>query len=365
MEWSESPDSVPSVVNVGNSVTRFKLHLAMTTDQDAAGPSPASDLSSILNLTRVVNDFLREIGEFIMEHLRGKYGKHLSKDVVQCFNLLPGTICKHVNLRAGDKFLVADIGGGTTDIVVQAKVDNSNYSMKVREVSRSSELSLPGKLASAWQEHDRQQKQRNSEDRSKNSSCGPDASDELELSCADMKTIFDSVVERIIELIRAQMAQTSDIKLMMVVGGFSASPYLMKRVRDTFIHQVEEVISPPDPGSAVCQGAVALAINKESIVSRIARKTYSIKFMQRFRAGLDPLEHIVWVEGIAKWFKKGIAVVPCCMVNQFVIGFRAFSYGIIARDIAIAGDRGLFPGTVERCLNKKWWLLAFARYRQH
>jgi hypothetical protein len=269
--------------------------------------------------------------------------------------------CKHVNLRAGDKFLVADIGGGTTDIVVQAKVDNSNYSMKVREVSRSSgglcggthvdrsfvsflsntigclpsflaqnpgtvknllgwwegtkasfddseyytaELSLPGKLASAWQEHDRQQKQRNSEDRSKNSSCGPDASDELELSCADMKTIFDPVVERIIELIRAQMAQTSDMKLMMVVGGFSASPYLMKRVRDTFIHQVEEVISPPGPGSAVCQGAVALAINKESIVSRIARKTYSIKFMQRFRAGLDPLEHIVWVEGIAKGMNK-------------------------------------------------------------
>jgi hypothetical protein len=83
MEWSESPDPVPSVVNVGNYVTRFKLHLAMTTDQDAAGPSPASDLSSTLNLTLVVNDFLREIGEFIMEHLRGKYGKHLSKDVVQ------------------------------------------------------------------------------------------------------------------------------------------------------------------------------------------------------------------------------------------------------------------------------------------
>jgi hypothetical protein len=34
-------------------------------------------------LTGVVTDFLREIGEFIMEHLRGKYGKHLSKEVVQ------------------------------------------------------------------------------------------------------------------------------------------------------------------------------------------------------------------------------------------------------------------------------------------
>jgi len=47
----------------------------------------------------------------------------------------------------------------------------------------------------------------------------------------------------------------SDIKLIMMVGGFSASPHLMKRVRDSFIqYQVEEVISPPNPGSAVCQG---------------------------------------------------------------------------------------------------------------
>ncbi len=34
-----------------------------------------------------------------------------------------------------------------------------------------------------------------------------------------MKVIFDPVVESILELITAQMAQTDDIKLMMVVGG--------------------------------------------------------------------------------------------------------------------------------------------------
>ncbi len=48
----------------------------------------------------------------------------------------------------------------------------------------------------------------------------------------------------ILELITAQMAQTDDIKLMVVVGGFTASPYLMKRINGTFIHQVKEVISP-------------------------------------------------------------------------------------------------------------------------
>ncbi|CAM6066408.1 unnamed protein product [Sphagnum tenellum] len=186
---SESLDPVPSSVNVGDLVTRFKLHLATTSDQDAAtGPSPASDLPSSLNLSGIITDFLREISEFLMEHLRGKYGKHLSKDVVQWCVTVPSIwddrakqrmkacmhragllnigsgdddqdssslplivvlepeaasiycqqLCKHLNLRADDKFLVVDIGGGTTDILVQAKVDDSNSSLKVTEVSRSS-----------------------------------------------------------------------------------------------------------------------------------------------------------------------------------------------------------------------------------
>jgi activator of 2-hydroxyglutaryl-CoA dehydratase len=105
-----------------------------------------------------------------------------------------------------------------------------------------------------------------------------------------MKVIFDPVVESILELIIAQMAQTDEIELMMVVGGFVASLYLMKRINDTFIHQVEEVISPPDSGIAVCQGAVVLGINKESIMSRIAGKTYWIDLSPQFDAQLDPPE---------------------------------------------------------------------------
>jgi hypothetical protein len=427
MARSESPDSAAfnaaAAVKVGTFLTRFKLYLATTCAQDTVGPaSPAaSDLPSSLNLNGVVTDFLREIGEFIMEHLRGKYGKHLSKDVVQwCVTVpsiwddkakqqmkacmhraglvlgdgnshsLPLIIvlepeaasiycqqrCKHLNLRAGDKFLVADIGGGTTDIVVQAKVDDSASSMKVREVSRSSgglcggthvdrnfisflsskigclekflvqnpgtiqkllswwegtkasfdgnescsaELSLPAKLALAWEDHERQQKQQlhSAADESKScsssssssSSCSfsssdPHVYDELELSCADMKAIFDPVVDNILDLIAAQIAQTSDIRLIMVVGGFSASPYLMKRIRAAFAHLVEEVINPPDPGSAVCQGAVALATNKESILSRIVRKTYAIHFSPLFESELDPPEYESWVDGIARCLNR-------------------------------------------------------------
>jgi hypothetical protein len=48
MKGFESLDSVPSVVNVGNFFTSFMLHLATTTDQGAAGPSPASGLPLLL-----------------------------------------------------------------------------------------------------------------------------------------------------------------------------------------------------------------------------------------------------------------------------------------------------------------------------
>jgi len=43
-------------------------------------------------LTGVVTDFLREIGEFIVEHLRGKYGKHWSKEVVQWCVAVPSIL---------------------------------------------------------------------------------------------------------------------------------------------------------------------------------------------------------------------------------------------------------------------------------
>ncbi|CAK9257937.1 unnamed protein product [Sphagnum jensenii] len=218
-----------------------------------------------------------------MEHLRGKYGKHLSKDVVQWGVTVPSIwddqakqrmkacmhragllnigsgdddqdssslppivvlepeaasiycqqLCKHLNLRADDKFLVVDIGGGTTDILVQAKVDDSNSSLKVREVSRSS-----GGL------------------------CGGTHVDRNFVSFLCSKI---GCLERFL---------------------------------------VKEVINPPDSGSAVCQGAVALGINKESIMSRIARKTYGIDFSPQFDARLDPPEFMEWVDGIAWCFNR-------------------------------------------------------------
>jgi hypothetical protein len=81
---------------------------------------------------------------------------------------------------------------------------------------------------------------------------------------------------------------------MLVVGGFAGSPYLMTRIKDSFAGEVERIISPPNPGSAVCQGAVALAMNPGSIISRIVRKTYGVELYRVFEEG-DPAEYCTQV----------------------------------------------------------------------
>lgn len=236
-----------------------------------------------------------------------------------------------LHLQQGDKFLVVDLGGGTTDIVVQARA-NKTGSLKVNEVSRSdgglcggtfvdknfmafmrrkigclsefleshpeyepkilgwwesakstfdgsptfqASCAISANLSRAWAEY---------EATSSYDSCVTDF-DEVGLSCDDMKSIFDPVVDQNLGLIESKLAEHTDIKVIMAVGGFSGSPYMMARIKETFASRVAEIISPPNPGSAVCQGAVALALHADTILSRVARKTYGISTMLKFEPG--------------------------------------------------------------------------------
>lgn len=139
-------------------------------------------------------------------------------------------------------------------------------------------LELPHGLTKAWMEVDQ-----------KRGRLKPaDFYEEIEVSLTDMKKIFDPVVQRVIQLMNEQMSPT--INIIMVVGGFSASPYLINKIREAFGSRVKQIISPPDPGSAICHGAVALGIATDDIVlSRIAKKTYGIRTCRPF-ARWDPVD---------------------------------------------------------------------------
>ena len=84
---------------------------------------------------------------------------------------------------------------------------------------------------------------------------------QLELTEQDLKSIFDPVVDKILELIDAQLAQVLDVKAMFVVGG---SPYLRKRIQAHFGGRVPDIVCPPIPDAAIVRGAVSLLCHRLS-----------------------------------------------------------------------------------------------------
>ncbi|KAH9538504.1 hypothetical protein CY35_15G009300 [Sphagnum magellanicum] len=395
---SDSDDMQQPVL--GTYLTRFKLHLA----GNDAGYSSAPDLPPGFTVNDVISDYLRQIGRHILNRLQDSYGSQMSMEFVQWCVTVPSiwsdnakrqmkacminaglvtdqvaangrqldagsphplimvlepeaAACychrsiRQLGLKQGDKLLVADIGGGTTDIVVQEWVGNDEI-FKVKEVTRSTgglcggtyvdrhfmihlcerigclgkyleqypeyvpqllnmwegvkcsfgdpstigddiELRLSRKLADAWQEYEEGLGLPERE-----------AYDEIQLSHSDMKSIFDPVVEQNLDLIADQLSQTNGNTVMLVVGGFASSPYLMTKIKERFRDQVRQIISPPNPGSAICQGAVALAMNPNGIVSRVARKTYGIEILPDFVEGVDPPEYHAYINGVKKCKNK-------------------------------------------------------------
>jgi hypothetical protein len=65
------------------------------------------------------------------------------------------------------------------------------------------------------------------------------------------------VVDRVVQLIEEQLEGVDGgCAAMLVVGGFAASPYLMKRIKLAFSERVPLIWQPPQSGSAILEGAV-------------------------------------------------------------------------------------------------------------
>ncbi|KAG0566540.1 hypothetical protein KC19_7G071100 [Ceratodon purpureus] len=388
------PSNDPLQPSVGAYVTRFKLHLA----SKDMGASSAQGLPQGLTVEMLITDYVREMGTLILKTLQDHYGAQLTKRSIQWCVTVPSiwdngakammktcmTAAGLVNgvdgsphpliivlepeaasffchksmseqaLRVGDKLLVADIGGGTSDIVVQEVVSVGKNSYRVKEVTTSSgglcggtyidqrfmeflhrtigpclqecitqqlnvysqliqawehrktsfgdrstigdstDINLPNRVVTEWEKYDRRMGK-------------PErySYDDLEISYQEMQSIFDPVIEQNMQLISHQLAQVrGGVKVLVVVGGFAGSPYLMDCIRKRFSPLVPQIISPPNPGSAVCQGAVLLALNPDTVVSRVCKKTYGIESNPDFDKKLDSRQYKVDVHGVAKCSKR-------------------------------------------------------------
>ena len=151
----------------------------------------------------------------------------------------------------------------------------------------STEIGLPNSVASEWERYDRR---RDNPER--------DSYDGLEITYPQLQSLFDPVVDQILTLISDQLSTiNAPIKAIVVVGGFAESPYLVDHIRRRFANTVAHIFSPPNPGSVVSCGAVALTSNPNMIVSRICKRTYGCTVRCTFEPGVDPLEYMVTRRG--------------------------------------------------------------------
>ena len=156
-------------LKVGEFVTKFKLQLASYGDGLSAEALPDE-----LTARMIITDYLREISQFIMKHLKNRFGEHFDMHEVQWCLTVPAiwddhakqlmksyaeqagliqsanantdstasphpllivlepeaaaVYCLHkmksLSFEIHDKFLTADIGGGTVDIVIHEKLES-------------------------------------------------------------------------------------------------------------------------------------------------------------------------------------------------------------------------------------------------
>ncbi|RIA82056.1 hypothetical protein C1645_809790 [Glomus cerebriforme] len=119
-----------------------------------------------------------------------------------------------------------------------------------------------------------------------------------------IKSMFDPIIERIINMIKMQLDNSREKRsvpsIMFLVGGFSESKYLQKRIKEEFQDQVDNISVPPSPTAAISRGAAIYgldfsedkSISKSIIGSRVLKHTYGINVLRPWVRG-DPTDKIV------------------------------------------------------------------------
>ncbi|CAG8562891.1 uncharacterized protein OCT59_009882 [Rhizophagus irregularis] len=122
----------------------------------------------------------------------------------------------------------------------------------------------------------------------------------IEFGYDDIKSMFDSVVGRIIKMIHMQLDNNRETcSAMLLVGGLSQSKYLQERIKQEFQHRVKNISVPLQPIAAISRGAALYGLSminsapnfenshKFVINERVLKYTYGISHV--WKKG-DPIE---------------------------------------------------------------------------
>lgn len=114
--------------------------------------------------------------------------------------------------------------------------------------------------------------------------------DKLHIHPDIMANIFKKASLGVVDLIKKthQEDELQEINTLLLVGGFSGSKYLQSMIREEIPGL--RIIVPQDPSLAVLKGAVLFGLNPKIITERIARFSYGFSVMRAFIPGEDPEE---------------------------------------------------------------------------
>ncbi|KAL5478877.1 hypothetical protein ACEPAI_2154 [Sanghuangporus weigelae] len=93
------------------------------------------------------------------------------------------------------------------------------------------------------------------------------------------REVFDPVVEQALDLLEEQLRRVDQrIDALLLVGGFSGSEYLFKRVETQFSSRIKVIARPSDADTATCRGAAQYGLARRPLVSSvIAPRSYIMK----------------------------------------------------------------------------------------
>ncbi|KAF9087777.1 Heat shock 70 kDa protein 12A [Mortierella sp. AM989] len=124
------------------------------------------------------------------------------------------------------------------------------------------------------------------------------------LKASELKEmVFEPAVKKVLTLIQEQLDSAKLCQAIFMVGGFGASNYLLKRVKQEFGGVVRTISAPHKPEMAVVCGAVYAGLNSKTVAARIARRCYGVGTSMPFEAGIDPVHlKVERIDGI--WCKN-------------------------------------------------------------
>ncbi|KAL4942784.1 hypothetical protein BDV06DRAFT_211602 [Aspergillus oleicola] len=141
------------------------------------------------------------------------------------------------------------------------------------------------------------------------------------VSSDDLRTVFDPVVDQIIQLVRKQIddanieAGKDMINRIILVGGFGDSEYLRQAFKSSFAFDGKIAITVPDiPQAAIVQGAALRGLEGTQSSTKRCRRNYGFAVDTEFRPGMDDKTDTYWdiynnrkmVRGLMKWaIQKG------------------------------------------------------------